>query len=58
MLENQKARLLVRDRDREGKKGLEGKTLCGKLGGEGINMQADSIMLHPVTGWWDYVAKV
>ena len=56
MLENQKARLLVRERG--GKKGLEGKTLSGKLGGEGINMQEDSIMLHPVTGWWDYVAKV
>ena len=55
MLENQKARLLVRER---WKKGREGKTLSGKLGGEGINMQADSIMLHPVTGWWDYVAKV
>ena len=41
-----------------GKKGVEGKTLSGKLGGESINMKADSIMLHPVTGWWDYVGKV
>ena len=40
MLENQRARLLVRER---GKKGREGKTLCGKLGGEGINMEEDSI---------------
>ena len=55
MLENQRACLLVRER---GKKGREGKTLCGKLGGEGINMRADSIMLHPVTGWWDCVEKV
>ena len=55
MLENQRACLLVRER---GKKGVEGKTLCGKLGEEGINMQADSIMLHPVTGWWDCVEKV
>ena len=55
MLENQRACLLVRER---GKKGREGKTLCGKLGVEGINMQADSIMLHPVTGWWDCVEKV
>ena len=52
MLENQRARLLVRER---GKKGVEGKTLCGNLG---INVEADSIMLHPVTGWWDYVEKV
>ena len=48
MLENQRACLLVRER---GKKGVEGKTLCGKVGGEGINMQADSIMLDPVTRW-------
>ena len=34
-----------------GKKGVEGKTLSGELGGESINMQEDSIILHLVTGW-------